>query len=591
MTTRLSAALVAMPFVLADRPSIQLGLLKAVGEAHGFPVRTLHANLDFAHRIGPDRYRLVAERSRPLVGDWLFSVEAFGADAPDPDGRLVESTSDREWLLRARERDVPAFLDGLVRDFPWGEFDVVGFTSSFQQNTASFALARRLKALYPDLVTVFGGANFDGEMGLELVRAVDCVDYAVIGEADTAFPALLEAIEVGKDPTEIPGVASRERATPPAPPMDHLDDLPVPDYREYFERAAGLGMTPGEVWLPFESARGCWWGAKHHCTFCGLNGTSMRFRSKSPHRVLAELATQARTYRTFRFEAVDNILDMRYLKELFPVVADGGFGYSFFYETKANMSRSQVRTLASGGVTTLQPGIESLSSRVLRLMDKGVKAAQNVNLLRWARYYGITVAWNVLWGFPGETAEDYAEQAAVVPHLVHLQPPTGADRVWLERFSPMFTRFAGRPTPDGGYRYIYPSTVDVQRVAYFFEHDGEVLPDSAYHPLAAAVGEWQEAWRSNPPSLTYRTSPGFLEIYDARHPDNTGVHTFRDTLADIYLACVDRPTTADAVHANLGLSRPVQDVRDAFAQFRDRGLMFLDGSLALSLALPASPHR
>jgi len=239
----------------------------------------------------------------------------------------------------------------------------------------------------------------------------------------------------------------------------------------------------------------------------------------------------------------------------------------------------------------LQPGIESLSSHVLRLMDKGVKAAQNVNLLRWARYYGITVDWNVLWGFPGETVEDYAEQAAVVPHLVHLQPPTGADRVWLERFSPMFTRFAGQPTPDHSYRYIYPSTVDVQRVAYFFDHEDEVLPDSAYRPLAAAIEEWREAWRSNPPSLTYRTSPGFLEIYDARHSDNAGVYTFRDTLADIYLACVDRPTTAEAVHTKLRLSPPVQAVRDAFAQFRDRGLMFLDGSLALSLALPASPHR
>jgi ribosomal peptide maturation radical SAM protein 1 len=589
--SRFAVALVAMPFVLADRPSIQLGLLRAVGEAHGFPVRTLHANLDFAKRIGPDRYRSLADRCRPPLGDWLFSVEAFGADAPDPDGRLVASMPDGEWLSRTRAQDVPAYLDDMVTGFPWAEFRVVGFTSSFQQNTASFALARRLKAVYPDIVTVFGGANFDGEMGLELVRAVDCVDYAVIGEADTAFPALLAAIEAGGDPTGTPGVASRVHATPPAPPGDRLDDLPVPDYREYFERAAGLGMTPEEVWLPFESARGCWWGAKHHCTFCGLNGTSMRFRSKSPQRVLAELGAQARTYGTFRFEAVDNILDMRYLKELFPAVAEGGYGYSLFYETKANMSRAQVRTLAEGGVTRLQPGIESLSSHVLRLMDKGVKAAQNVNLLRWARYYGIAVAWNVLWGFPGETEEDYAEQAAVVPHLVHLQPPTGADRVWLERFSPMFTRAEGRHRPDRSYRYIYPSTVDIDRVAYFFDHDGEVLPDSAYKPLADAVGEWQGAWRSNPPSLTYRTSPGYLEIYDARHPGNTGVYTFRDTLADMYLACVDRPTTAEAVHTKLQLSHPVQAVREAFTQFQERGLMFLDGTLALSLALPASPHR
>jgi radical SAM superfamily enzyme YgiQ (UPF0313 family) len=71
-----------------------------------------------------------------------------------------------------------------------------------------------------------------------------------------------------------------------------------------------------QVWIPFESARGCWWGAKHHCTFCGLNGSAMRFRAKSPQRVLSELADLARRHHSFRFEAVDNILEPRYLKDL-----------------------------------------------------------------------------------------------------------------------------------------------------------------------------------------------------------------------------------------------------------------------------------
>src|SRR5439155_25552049 len=86
----LHTVLVSMPFMDIGRPSIQLGLLKAIGEQHGFPVRTLHANLDFAARIGADYYRALAEARGPLVGDWLFSVAAFGAEAPDPDGRLLD---------------------------------------------------------------------------------------------------------------------------------------------------------------------------------------------------------------------------------------------------------------------------------------------------------------------------------------------------------------------------------------------------------------------------------------------------------------------------------------------------------------------
>ena len=609
--------LVSMPFMSLDRPSIQLGLLKAIGEEHGFAVRTLHANLDFAARIGAGYYRALAETRGPLVGDWLFSVAAFGAEAPDPDARLLDERAGelsylpgswqeaRARLLRTRDSDVPAVLDSLADSYPWHEVQVVGFSCTFQQNAASFALARRLKQRFPHLVMVFGGANFDGEMGPELVRSIECIDFAVTGEADASFPLLLRALASGADPAAVPGVSRRAGdrlvAAAPEPPSASLDDLPVPDYGEYFERAERLSLLPRaarhQVWIPFESARGCWWGAKHHCTFCGLNGTAMRFRAKSPQRVLDELARLARRYRSFRFEAVDNILDMRYLKELFPAIADSASDYQIFYEAKANLTRAQLRSLARGGVTHLQPGLESLSSNVLRLMDKGVRAAQNVNLLRWAQYYGIDVAWTILWGFPGETVEDYADQAAAASHLIHLQPPEGSGRIWLERFSPLYTepeRFGLlRSEPAPSYRYVYPQRVDLDRVAYFFDYELDgALPESTYDPLRRALAGWADAWRSEPrPTLTYRSAPGFLQIYDRRSPGRGGTYTFEDALADIYLACTDRPATATAVRDRLRLGQPVGFVEEAFDEFHRRGLMFRDDTLALALALPAVAGR
>src|SRR4029453_173525 len=233
-----------------------------------------------------------AGRRGGMLGAWLFALEAFGKAAPDADDAFLDDFvralrhlggspgAVRERLRRVRHEDVPAYLDALVDGFPWADFRVVGFSSTFQQNTASFALARRLKQRWPELVTVFGGANFDGDMGPEWVRAVDAVDLAVIGEGDSAFPGRLAALAAGSDPVQVPGVARRvgDRvvAPPPAPPAQRLDDLPAPDYTEFFARAEDLGVLPRtaqrQVRIPFESARGCWWGAKHHCTFCGLNG-------------------------------------------------------------------------------------------------------------------------------------------------------------------------------------------------------------------------------------------------------------------------------------------------------------------------------
>ncbi|WP_285558445.1 RiPP maturation radical SAM C-methyltransferase [Actinoplanes regularis] len=603
--------LVSMPFMTADRPSIQLGLLKAVANGHGYTVSTLHANLDFAHRIGTETYDSLCEQRGHMFGDWLFSVAAFGDQAPDVEGALLDDPAakldlpgGRELLRRVRDEDVPAYLDHLAGVVRWQDVRVVGFTCTFQQNTASFALARRLKREFPHLVTVFGGANFDDEMGLEYVRRVDAIDYAVLGEGDVAFPELLSALATGADPERVPGVAGRRGdrvvATAPRPPFERLDESPPPDYDEYFSRAEALGLQPRaglrNVRIPFESARGCWWGAKHHCTFCGLNGSGMQFRAKSPGRVAAELATQARRYRSFRFEAVDNILDTAYLSGLFPELIASGTTYDIFYEVKANLTRQQLKLLRQGGVTHLQPGLESLSTRVLGLMRKGVRAGQNVNVLRWGLYYGITISWNILWGFPGESADDYRAQAAVMPHLVHLRPPVGAGRVWMERFSPLFTQKDSGVRvrhPERGYRYVYPDRFDLGKIAYFFEYElADPLPDEAYAGVREAAAEWTAAWqRATPPTLTYFSAPGLLQIYDTRHPGAEGTYTFEGDLAEIYLACVDRPIGAAAVRERLPRRLPLDAVQEAFAGFAERGLMFLDGPSALALALPAGATR
>jgi hypothetical protein len=226
-------------------------------------------------------------------------------------------------------------------------------------------------------------------------------------------------------------------------------------------------------------------------------------------------------------------------------------------------------------------------------MRKGVSAAQNVNLLRWSRYYGISVSWNLLWGFPGETEQDYEEQAAVIPHMLHLQPPSAADRIWLERFSPLFTgqdvyQIRDRK-PERSYRYVYPDRVDVDQVAYFFEYrtDSE-LPDGAYTGIRSAVAAWSSAWQADsPPALTYRSAPHFVQVYDERHQGKDGTYTFKDTLADLYLACGNKPSTAAAVRRKLDLRMSAEAIQEIFEEFAHRGLMFLDGQYALSLALPA----
>ena len=59
-------------------------------------------------------------------------------------------------------------------------------------------MAKLIKDLYPDVTIVFGGANYDGEMGLEYFRAFPFIDHVVVGEGEEVFPELVRYLLAGK---------------------------------------------------------------------------------------------------------------------------------------------------------------------------------------------------------------------------------------------------------------------------------------------------------------------------------------------------------------------------------------------------------
>ena len=172
------------------------------------------------------------------------------------------------------------------------------------------------------------------------------------------------ALHEGRDPAEVREVVTRRdgqvTTLSSRPPLRSLDELPTPDYTEYFERAGALKLLPEDpeepVFLPFESSRGCWWGQKHQCTFCGLNGMGITYRAKSAQRMMAELDELSKFYPTTVMEAVDNILDMSYFTTVFQKLSEAEPGYKIFYEVKANLSKEQLKLLQKGGIIFIQPG-------------------------------------------------------------------------------------------------------------------------------------------------------------------------------------------------------------------------------------------
>ena len=567
-------ALVTMPFGSMDRPALGISLLKAGLAGRGLDCDVHYLFGDFADRIGVDDYRWLTDEVpyTSFAGDWCFTLPLYGR-RPALDrhyvrhelvGRWGLPPEDVERIVRVREH-CPAYIEHCVNALDWSRYDLVGFTSTFTQNIASLALAGRLRERFPALRTVFGGANWEGGMGEELHRSFPFVDYVCRGEADVSFPQLVEHLSKGERPAAVPGVLYRDdrrrsREGAPAVPVEDMDALPVPDFDDYFDLLARdpalYGATPS---LLMETSRGCWWGAKSHCTFCGLNGGAMGFRSKGADRVLAELDALRSRWPLQNVSVVDNILDMKYFGTLLPRLAERGDDCRFFYEVKANLSREQIGVLARAGVRDVQPGIESLSTHVLGLMRKGTTALRNVQFLKWCRELGVSADWNILYGFPGERDEDHALTIERLRAISHLQPPSGFGAIRLDRFSP----YHSSPSAHGlanvramrVFAYLYPfEPARRDRIAGYFDFD--YAPDHVPSALAADTVAAIESWQRDTSSgeLRVRDLGEALEITDTRRGRPPSVCRLEGVDRLVYVLC-------DRVSGVPGLVRRLEKLR------------------------------
>lgn len=636
-TPRADICLVQMPYAALERPSMALGVLKALLNSTSIRPAVLYPNFDFAQDIGLDAYWSLAVGSlEDLLGEWTFAGAAFPDFEPDHERYLARAeqvasvTYGYKRLLKSRggstlhdafweiRHKAAGFVDRVAQDVLARQPRIVGCTSTFQQHCASLALLRRVKALSPDVITLMGGANTDSSMGVVTWASFPWVDVVVSGEVEGFFVdlcrRLLEGGCAGLGAAMPAGVLSGERRaqdvarlfeSPPRAVLSNLDLSPPPDYSDYFR---AIETSPiGEFVRPtinIETSRGCWWGAKHHCTFCGLNGNGMSFRSKSPERAITEFRDLSERYGLRNFFTVDNILDMRYFDRVLPALEASPQKYSIFYEIKANLRREQVHQLARAGVRWVQPGLESMHDEILGRIDKGNTTLINVQLLKWTAEFGIFAAWHFLYGVPGEDDAWYTEMAEWLPSIFHLQPPTGLSRIQIERFSPYQRRpadFGLVLRPHSAYSHVYPLEEEqLRQFAYYFEHTGaEAAARPGFVKLQEAVSAWKRSWflsqsgRAKPIELAFHNVGGELRIRDTR-PLATPRELVLSRLQNVLLVLCDRASTTGDVCRALASQpdSPPHDagrIAEALEQLTDLRLMLRRKGRYLSLVLPE--HR
>lgn len=614
-------ALLNMPFAAYHLPSIGLTQLAAVLDTRfgdAVQTRVVYANVEVAAALGADLYESIVGSGEHLQSgfpEWFFRRAAF-PDLPDNADEYfaryypahdAASAAFRRTVLEKR-RGIDALLDAIIERHGLDRCDVVGCTSMFFENNVSFAMLRKLKERNPGIVTLLGGATSESPSGEEFARQVPWIDYVFSGPALVSLPRLVGNLLAGDraatDANDtIDGVFSQANQGRGVGPIGaELDiDTPIPlDYGPFLDTLEAV-FPAWEVHavLPFETSRGCWWGAKAHCTFCGLNKQTMTYRAMRPDLAL-ELIRSLFAYagRASVLMCVDNILQRQYVKEVFPHL-DTPEGLAIFYQLKANLTEREVEAMSAAGVKLITPGFESLSTPTLRLMDKGVTAFHNLLVMKHCRMHDVHPGWNILVGSPGEGEEVYVKYLDDLPRFVHLPAPQGLFSIHFNRYSPYHVRAAEYGLdlePLDYYEMVYPFDREaLGNVAYDF---ADRNLDAAYlqalarwiDPVQEKVRHWQRRWRGEdgglPPELHFVERGGETFIYDSRD-GHAREEAVPPSVATLLVHCTEPRRLETLAKELAGL--PGGDLGRDLAWVRERRLVFEEEGKLMSLVLPRQP--
>lgn len=601
-------ALVSTPWPLFNRPSMQLGTLKAFlqQEAPRVEVDALHLYLNVAESLGYELYRPISERS--WLSESCYSALLFP-------GRI--SRIERLWNRHAEglslKHDFRAICkvlreasDRLLASTPWSSYHLIGFSVCYGQLTSSLYFIQKIKETAPDTKIVVGGSACAEDMGASLLETFSAIDYAVSGEGEKPLLHLARHFsqpDPSGDPARLPGLMGR-RSGPATgfSQVTNLDDLPVPDYSDYFGRVAALApekrFFPS---LPLEMSRGCWWrkpsvdSARRGCAFCNLNVQWNGYRTKSPPKIETEILSLSETWQSLSLSFMDNLLPPTGLGKLFQRIAGLGKDFHFFGEIRAATSKQDLRAMAGAGMGEVQVGIEALSTSLLHKLNKGTSAIQNMEIMKNCEAADLPrLTSNLITRFPGSDGEDVRETLANLPYTFPFRP-LKAVPFWLGWGSPVWLdpRAYGirRTGNHGNYAHLFPPEM-LKTLTLMVQGYGGGLKEQErlWRPAEQAVKKWETLYGAlhctpgSSPILSYQDGGDFLILRERRHKLDDMTHRLGGTSRGIYLFCEEHRDIAEVLNRYPGFGE--EKVLPFLTMMVDKKLMFREGRRYLSLAVP-----
>ncbi len=306
-------------------------------------------------------------------------------------------------------------------------FYMVGFSIPFPGNLYSaLRCAQWLKIEYPDLKIIMGGGYVNTELrGITDPQIFDYIDYLTFDDGELPLLRLLTNGElirtiyrsengeiVRKNFNSTENIPFAEIGTP------DYDGLLQNNYINLIEMTNPMhSLWSNGRWNKMMLAHGCYWGK---CTFCdGSLDYIHRFETVSIELIIVRMEDLQKQTGQSGFHFVDEAAPPALLRKLAEEIIRRKITISYWTNVRFEKSFTPelCYLMAKSGCIAISGGLEVASSRVLKLINKGITIETARESMKNFANAGIMTHAYLMYGFPTETADETIDSLEVVRDL------------------------------------------------------------------------------------------------------------------------------------------------------------------------------
>lgn len=311
--------------------------------------------------------------------------------------------------------------------------DIVGFTVPFPGCLIGTLKASRfIKHQNPDIKIILGGGYVSTELReISDRRIFNDIDYLCLDQGEIAIKRVIDYISGNCQKTDLKKTFLMENQSIIYIQGEQTKDIPFTEtgYPDYSDLNLNDYLSIIEIpnamhrlwndgrWNKMQIATGCYW---QKCAFCDVSLDYIKNYSTVSAKILVDRIERIikQTGQT-GFHFVDEAAPPNKLKELALELLKRNLVISWWSNIRFEkaFSADLCKLLSASGCIAVSGGLETVTDRLLKLMNKGVNLQQAIQSLHNFRQAGILVHTYLMYGFPTQTEQETIDSLEMVRQL------------------------------------------------------------------------------------------------------------------------------------------------------------------------------